>query len=121
EALVWPENRHEADLLRNALALVAADPPPIHAGDAIQVCPRLAAALPPAEPRVVFHAVTRLHVPRDRRDAFDAAIESFGRDGPLYWLSFEGQGELDLCDPSGTVTHLAQVEGHLEWVKPLDL
>jgi hypothetical protein len=121
EALIWPENRHEANLLRHALALVAADPPPIKAGDAIEVCPTLASELPSGEPRVVFHAVTRLHVPPDRLAAFDAAIASLGRSGPLYWLSFEGQGELDLRDPSGAVSHLATVEGHLEWVAPLDL
>ena len=121
EALVWPENRHEADLLRRALALVAADPPAMRAGDAIDVCPILAAELPPGEPRVVFHAITRLHVPVLRRDAFDAAIASLGENAPLYWLSMEGQGELDLRQPSGTLSHLATVEGHFEWISPLDL
>jgi len=121
EALVWPENRHEATLLHHALEIVAADPPPIRAGDAIEVCPALAASLPSGEPRVVFHAVTRLHVPAERLPLFDAAIASLGRDAPLYWLSFEGQGELALRDPSGTLTHLARVEGHLEWVEPLGL
>lgn len=121
EALVWPENRHEAALLHHALKIVADDPPPILAGDAIDVCPRVAASLPPGEPRVVFHAVTRLHIPVERLPLFDAAIASLGRDGPLFWLSFEGQGELDLRDPSGALTHLARVEGHLEWVEPLEL
>jgi hypothetical protein len=120
EALVWPENRHEAALLHDALALVAADPPRMLAGDATDVCPALAAELPPGQPRVVFHAVTRLHVPADRLAAFDAALTSLGETGPLYWLSFEGQGELDLRDPSGTLTHLARVEGHLEWIEPID-
>src|SRR6185436_14436447 len=57
EALVWPENCLEADLLHHALDIVAADPPPIRAGDAIDVCPALSAELPPGEPRVVFHAI----------------------------------------------------------------
>jgi len=121
EALVWPENRHEAKLLSHALAVVAADPPPIRAGDAIEVCPILARELPPGEPRVAFHAITRLHVPAERQADFDAAITSLGETGPLYWLSFEGQGELALRDPAGQLTHLARVEGHLEWVEPLDL
>jgi hypothetical protein len=118
EALVWPENRHEADLLRRALALVAADPPSIRAGDAIDVCPTLAAELPPGEPRVVFHAITRLHVPADRLGAFDAALATLGHDAPLYWLSLEGQGELDLRVPSGALIHLARVGPRLEWVAP---
>jgi hypothetical protein len=67
EALVWPENRFEAELLHAALGLVAADPPIIHAGDAVDICPTLAAEVPRGEPRVVFHAMTRMHVPEHRR------------------------------------------------------
>jgi hypothetical protein len=117
EALVWPENRHEAELLHRALAVVAEDPPAIRAGDAVTVCPALAAELPPGEPRVVFHAITRIHVPADRLELFDAAIASLGRDAPLYWLSLEGQGELDLRHPSGELAHLARVGGRIEWVE----
>ncbi len=121
EALVWPENRYEADLLHHALAVVAADPPPIRAGDAIDVCPTLAAELPPGEPRVVFHSMTRMHVPADQLALFDAAIDTLGRDAPLYRLSLEGQGKLDLRSPDGSLTHLATVGGRLEWVAPLEL
>ena len=91
------------------------------AGDAIDVCPALAEQLPIGAPRVVFHAVTRLHVPADRLDAFDAAIAALGRDGPLYWVSLEGPGELDLRAPSGEVTRLATVGPRIEWVAPLGL
>jgi hypothetical protein len=118
EALVWPENRHEADLLHEALAVVAADPPAIRAGDAIALCPALAAELPPGEPRVLFHAITRLHVPAANLGAFDAALATLGENGPLYWLSLEGQGELDLRDPSGRVTHLARAGARIEWLEP---
>ena len=121
EALVWPENRYEADLLHHALAAVAADPPPIRAGDAIDICPALAAELLPDEPRVVFHSMTRMHVPADRLAAFDAAIGTLGRDAPLYCLSLEGQGELDLRSPDGSLIHLARVGGRVEWVAPLEL
>lgn len=121
EALVWPENRAEAELLRRALTIVATDPPAIRAGDAIDVCPALATSLPIGAPRVVFHAVTRLHVPPDRLDAFDAALASLGRDGPLYWLSLEGPGELNLRGPSGEATRLATVGPRIEWVAPLGL
>jgi hypothetical protein len=119
EALVWPENREEAALLHEALAVVAADPPRILAGDATTVCPAIGAELPAGQPRVVFHAVTRLHVPPDQLGAFDGAIESLGRNAPLYWLSLEGQGELDLRLPNGVFTHLARVGRRIEWVVPL--
>jgi hypothetical protein len=121
EALVWPENRGEAELLHHALELVAQDPPPILAGDAIELCPDLARRLPPGEPRVAFHAVTRLHVPSDHLAAFDAAINTLGQNGPLYHLLLEGPGDLDLRSPDGTLTHLARVGGRVEWVQPLNL
>lgn len=120
EALVWPENRHEAALLHRALAVVAADPPVMRGGDAIDVCPALAAELPPGEPRIVFHAITRLHVPPANLGAFDAALATLGENAPLYRLSLEGQGELDLRDPSGSLTHLARVGPRLEWLAPRD-
>lgn len=116
EALVWPENRHEAALLRRALDLVAADPPPIRAGDASDACPGLAASLPPGEPRVAFHAITRLHVPPERLAAFDGAIAALGDGAPLYRLSLEGPGALDLRGPDGVLTHLASVGGRVEWI-----
>jgi hypothetical protein len=119
EALIWPENRYEADLLRQALGIVAADPPRIIAGDAVDVCPSLAADLPPDEPRVAFHSMTRMHVPADRLAAFDAAVGTLGRNAPLFWLSLEGQGELDLRGPDGSLSHLARVGGRIEWVEPL--
>ncbi len=132
EALVWPENHHQRTLLRQAMAEVAADPPAICAGDAVDVLPRLAAELPPGQARVAFHAATRLHVPRDRRDAFDAAIRSLGATGPLWWLSVEGAPKLDprpqparhgsalsLRDPNGAEHLLAVVDGHLAWIEPL--
>ena len=77
-ALVWPENRADARLLEAALTSLATDRPVVIAGDAIDVCPGLGRDLPPGEPRVVFHAATRMHVPPSRRAAFDEAIDSVG-------------------------------------------
>ena len=132
EALVFPENGHQAALLSNALDIVAADPPVIHRGDAIDLCPKLAQQLPSGEPRVVFHAATRLHVPADRRDAFDAAINSLGQNAPLYVVCVERPPEPDprpqparpgvavtLRTPDGRSTDLAVAEGRLEWIEPL--
>jgi len=132
EALVWPENHHQRTLLRRAMAEVAADPPAIWAGDAVDVLPRLAGELPPGQTRVVFHAATRLHVPRDRRNAFDAAIRSLGATGPLWWLSVEGAPKpdprpqparhgaaLSLRDPDGAEHLLAVADCHLAWIEPL--
>jgi hypothetical protein len=127
-ALVWPENQHAADLLMAALDSVAADPPAIVAGDAISVCPRLGRSLPPGEPRVVFHAATRMHVPRDRRAAFDEAIDSVAEGGPLFHVWLEppsvphhgmagGAGEMLAMHGPGDAgaVPVARVDGHLEW------
>ncbi|GAA1259107.1 DUF2332 domain-containing protein [Kitasatospora nipponensis] len=130
EALVWPENHDQRALLAAALELTATDPPPIQAGDAIDVLPRLAGALPAGEPRVVFHSATRMHVPAHRLDAFDAAIASLGETGPLWWISVEDAPDPDprpaptrhgaalrLRAPDGERRTLAVVEGHLRWLE----
>ena len=132
EALVWPENHGQRALLDRALTVAAADPPPIRAGDAIDVLPRLARDLPAGEARVVYHTATRLHVPRDRRGAFDAAIRSVGETGPLWWLSAEDVPRPDprprparhgvallLRAPGGSARNLAVMDGHLRWIEPL--
>jgi hypothetical protein len=132
-ALVWPENQHAADLLIAALEGVAADPPAIVAGDAITVCPQLGRDLPPGEPRLVFHAATRMHVPRARRAAFDEAIDSVADGGPLFhaWLeppqaphhglaAAGGGMMLAMHAPGDAVAvPVAPVDGHLEWAGPL--
>ena len=132
QALIWPENHDQLVLLAAALDLVAADPPRILRGDAIDVLPGLARTLPAGEPRVVFHAATRMHVPADRLDAFDAAIASLGRSGPLWWLSIEDAPDPDLRPapahdgaalrlrtPDGQRRTIAVVEGHLRWVETI--
>ncbi len=128
EALVWPENERQRALLTAALDLAAADPPEIRAGDAIDVLPHIAARIPDGEPRVVFHSATRLHVPADRLHAFDDAIASCGRTGPMWRLSIESAsdvrattagsgGPLRVDTPDGDSRVIAIVDGHLEWVE----
>lgn len=132
QALVWPENADQRTLLSAALTLVALDPPPIHRGDAIDTLSGIGAQLPAGEPRLVFHCATRIHVPRDRRPAFDRAIASVGDSGPLWWLALEdvpdpqpqsppgqvGWGLL-LRRPNGMSQTIAAVNGHLRWIKTL--
>jgi hypothetical protein len=129
EALVWPDNQREADLLQNALRILAADPPLIRAGNVVELCPTMAAELPPDEPRVVFQVATKMHVPAGQENAFDAAIETLGQNAPLYWLTLERSLTHDprpqparpgspiyLRDPDGTHTLLAIAGGRLDWI-----
>ncbi len=128
---MWPENHRQRALLTTALELAAADPPPIAAGDVIDVLPGIAAALPGGQPRVVFHSATRLHVPPGRLAAFDAVIERAGDTGPLWWLSIEDAPDpesrpraarrgpaLRLRRPGAAAAEtIAIVDGHLAWIE----
>jgi hypothetical protein len=118
EALVWPENRAQADLLRTALAVAARIPVRVLAGDAIDVCPQWAAGVPLGQPRVVFHCAVRIHVPEARQPAFDEAITAVGVDGPLYHIAIESGGGLVVTYPDGRVERRYDVEGHLGWARP---
>lgn len=131
EALVWPDNPTELRQLRAALELIAHDPPTVLKGDAIDLCPRLATTLPPGRPRLVFHIATRMHIPDERLEAFDQAIETLGGNGPLYVLTFEETDQdprpdrdppgaaIILRGPDGSRTILAMAGGRLNWIHPL--
>ncbi|MDQ1655971.1 MAG: hypothetical protein QOD41_1054 [Cryptosporangiaceae bacterium] len=131
-ALVWPEDRVAAGLLDAALEQAAAEPVRIIRGDAIDVCPELGRQLPQDEARLVFHAATRMHVPAERRAAFDRAIDAMGDTGPLYhvWLEpasapHDGSSAQENCltwhvPGSPQPINLIRAEGHLRWMAPLN-
>ena len=130
QALVWPEHRDRFAQLAAALDAVAACPPTILQGDAIELLPHLdAAQLPDDIPLVVFHAMVRLHVPAERRAAFDSAIEDLGRRQRLLHVSLELPPRasaydrrahlLALHDSAGPDRDLALAEGHGRWIQPL--
>lgn len=131
QALVWPEHRDRFAQLTAALDAVAADPPLILSGDATELLPRLDAAgrLPDDIPLVVFHAMVRIHVPAERRAAFDGAIRQLGRRRRLLHVSLEIPPRdsphdrrahlLALHDSAGPDRDLALAEGHGRWIRPL--
>ena len=130
-ALVWPENTSEAVQLEAALEAVALDPPRMLEGDAIERCQELADQFPEGEPRVVFHAATRAHVPQERRAQFDESLDRLGRTGSLVVVSLEGArpGEpthpggpshlLTIRRPDQESRYVAHVEGHADWIEPI--
>lgn len=126
-ALIWPENTTQAALQDAALKVVAADPPRTVAGDVVDVLPKIVAGVPRGTPVVVFHSATRLHVPGDRREQFDAVIADIGRDHELFHLSYEmADGPQPDFEPpvfalrlrrdAGTERLLAIGHGHVEWL-----
>ncbi|MFB9839530.1 DUF2332 domain-containing protein [Actinoallomurus acaciae] len=94
-ALIWPENLAQAALQDEALRVVAANPPRTYAGDAVDLLPEVVAEVPRGTPVVIFHSATRMHVAAERREAFDAAIASVGREHDLFHLTFEGAPDLE--------------------------
>ena len=130
QALVWPEHRDRFAQLAAALDAVAACPPTILQGDAVELLPRLdAARLPDDIPLIVFHAMVRIHVLADRRAPFDSAIRDLGRRRRLLHISLELPPEaspydrtahlLALHDSGGPDRDLALAEGHGRWIQPL--
>jgi hypothetical protein len=130
-ALVWPENHPQAAELEAALAVVAADPPRIVAGDIRDLADQLDAELPPGQPRVAYHSATRGHLPADEQSAFDDAVDRLGTSAPLTVLSVEsphsGDPRSDSDDPHFVLRmrqageagrDLAYVEGHGAWIEP---
>ena len=122
-ALIWPENTAQAGLQDEALRVVAGDPPPMFAGDVVDVLPEVIAGVPRGTPVVVFHSATRLHVPADRREAFDAAITSVAAGHELFHLSYEVPEDLEgvafaleLRRGDGRTHRLAVGDGHGEWM-----
>jgi hypothetical protein len=123
QALVWPEHVDRYAQLGRALDAVAADPPEIIGGDAIDLLPRLDGERIATDGNlVVFHSMVRIHVPHERRGAFDAAIASLAARRRLFHISLEhsddGPARLSLADSEGEDAVLARVHGHGRWLAP---
>jgi len=123
QALVWPEHVDRHAQLGRALDAVAADPPEIVGGDAIELLPRLdGERLAGDEDLVVFHSMVRMHVPRERRGAFDGAIAGLAARRRVFHVSLEHSGEgpsvLALADSEGEDRVLARAHGHGRWLAP---
>lgn len=116
-ALVWPENREQAQLLQAALTLAALEPITILNGDALDRCPEWARGIPAGDTRIVFHCATRMHVPDEQRALFDRSIDDIGQQGPLYRIAIEGDG-LTITYPDGHTDTAFDVDGHLAWARP---
>ena len=91
-ALVWPEHPARAAVLEQALALAQREPPPLIAGDAITVLPRVVAEAPTDAALCVFHSATLAHFPPEARERFRALIPELAGQRDLFWLSSEGSG-----------------------------
>jgi hypothetical protein len=125
QALVWPEHLDRFDQLQLALEAVAADPPEILRGDAIDALPGLdTERLPADRPLIVLHSQVRIHVPVARRPGFDAAIDGLAGRRRLLHIALEhrddGPAVLSLRDSEGEDVDLARAHGHGRWIAPCE-
>ena len=119
-ALIWPERRDEAELLRRAMELVRADPPQLLSGDALDLLPEVLDAVPPESTPCIFHSHTLNQFPTEARERFAGLVREFGEGRDLHLISLESRrgqdnSELDLTTYRGGVEtweHLATCDSH---------
>ncbi|GAA3957871.1 DUF2332 domain-containing protein [Actinoplanes auranticolor] len=85
DALIWPEHGHRRARLREAAAVVAADPPLLVRGDLVDDLPALAAQAPADATLVVLHTSVLYQVPPPRRAAFAELVTAL----PGHWVANE--------------------------------
>jgi hypothetical protein len=123
EALIWPEQVERVGRLRAAVALARATPPPIVAGDALELLPGLLAQAPEAAALCVYHTHVTYQLSAALRERLDQLLLEAGRRRPLLRLSCEGEGAahprltLTSYGRGGAETRLLAVTpGHASWI-----
>ena len=95
-AYVWPDQLERRSRLEAAIAIAAADPPPVAEGDAAEWLERILPLAPFAGAvRVVMHSIAFQYFPAGTQRRIAALIERCGaaadEKGPLAWLRYEQQ------------------------------
>jgi hypothetical protein len=123
-ALVWPEHRERMRLLGAAIELARQDPPPLIAGDAVELLPEVLLNVPPELTLCVFHSFVLHQVPAEARQRLFDYLLVLGRTRPLYFVSMAGvagtRAEIALMEPRGDDWHttlLARSHAHGHWLE----
>jgi hypothetical protein len=127
EALIWPENTARLARLRAAIAMARATPPPIVAGDALELLPALMAEAPAEAALCIYHTHVIYQFSREGRAQLDAILGEASRARPLYRLGCEGMSvehpQLVLtvyAEGRSEERLLASASGHGDWVQWAD-
>ncbi|MEO7006894.1 MAG: DUF2332 domain-containing protein [Terrimesophilobacter sp.] len=91
ETLIWPEQHERRARIRAAIDIVAADPPRIVRGDAVDALAEVAAEAPQDATLVVITCGTLVYLSRVDRGRFAAAV----RGTSAHWIFLEGPAVLD--------------------------
>jgi len=131
-AYVWADNPDRLERLTRAIAMVAAQPVTLEAGDAADwVEARLAEPQAEGVTRVLMHSVVWQYLGAERQARIRAAMEAAGakatRERPLAWVQMEpdrvtARQEIFVRSwpGDGEVEKLAQAQAHGAWVEMLE-
>lgn len=90
DALVWPGHEERRARLRSAVDLVASDPPPVVAGNALEVLPEVIASAGPDQVPVVFHSFALIQWTSEQRAELGNLLRGSGRRVVRIWLEWFG-------------------------------
>jgi hypothetical protein len=93
EAFVWADHPARLARLGRAVAVAAADPPELVAGDYVELLPRLLRDRDAATLTVVFQTASTGYLSVEEYAALRASIEEAASVSPLAWLSTRRLGE----------------------------
>lgn len=121
-ALVWPEHGERGRLLECAIEMAQSEPPPLIAGDAIEILPKILSLVPPECTLCIFRVWTWL--PQRAREQLSSLTAEYGQQRDLFVISTAGQrgNEIDLELTSfvkgmKSVKLIARCDTHGEWLE----
>lgn len=127
EALIWPDEPGRAELLREAIASAALDPPRLVAGDALETLPAALAEAPAGLPVCIYHSFTLNQFSPDSRRRFAELVTAAAGERDLALVSLEALSraspvpELTLgLGPEPAPRLLARCDAHGAWIEWLD-
>lgn len=89
EACIWADQPERQRLFSAAARAQLADPPELIKGDAVEDLAAAAGRIPDDLPLVVLTSMATLYLPRERQEAFIAALGELAARRPLHWVSHE--------------------------------
>lgn len=114
-ACIFPDQPERAARARAATAVARAHPVPIHAGDVLEVLPKLLSGVPRHLTPVVMHTWVLAYLSDRQRADFAALLADQSRDRRVLWLGAEWPqylpGRPAQPDDEGTVWSLAVLDG----------
>lgn len=128
QALVWPDQPERLHRLRQAIFIVARQPPQLYGGDALEVLPDLLANTGPEGVCCVFHCHTLNQFSPENREKFGTLLASHSDDRVVYEIALESYAnaalpELTLntfrhgsLDASEVLAHYDPHGAWLEWL-----